>query len=185
MAATQFLKARVTEEEKRRVQVIARQALTSESVWLRRLIADALRDSCDEEIAIARIRSAAEVRAPRHRVYVRLRRGDRDRLRDRAAAYQMASATYVSVLVRAHLNRLTPLPKDELITLKRSVAELGALGRNLNQIARAANGGRVVGPTREDLHAILRVCEALRDNVKGVIRANVNAWEIGHAEGQR
>jgi hypothetical protein len=95
----------------------------------------------------------------------------------------MPSATYVSVIVRAHLRNLAPMPKDELVALKRSVAELGAIGRNLNQLARAANSGeRVVGPAREDLRAILKVCEALRDHVKGVVRANVNSWEIGHAE---
>jgi hypothetical protein len=98
----------------------------------------------------------------------------------------MPSATYVSVIVRAHLRNLTPLPKDELIALKRSVAELGAIGRNLNQIARAANSGdRIVGAAREDLRAILKVCEALRDNVKGLIRANVSTWEIGHVETER
>ena len=53
----------------------------------------------------------------------------------------MRSATYVSVLVRSHLRNLTPLPKEELTALKRSVAELGAIGRNLNQIARGANQG--------------------------------------------
>jgi hypothetical protein len=97
----------------------------------------------------------------------------------------MPSATYVSVLVRAHLRNLSPLPKDELAALKRSVAELGAIGRNLNQLARAANSGdRVDAPGREDLRAMLKVCEALRDHVKGLIKANVNAWDVGHAESE-
>jgi hypothetical protein len=74
------------------------------------------------------------------------------------------------------------LPKQELIALKRVVAELGAIGRNLNQIARAANqDGRIAGPQREDLRAFLNVCEALRDNVKGVIKTNLSSWEAGHA----
>jgi hypothetical protein len=75
------------------------------------------------------------------------------------------------------------LPKQELMALKRLVAELGAIGRNLNQIARAANqGGRVAGPQREDLRAFLNVCQALRDNVKDVIKANVSSWEAGRAK---
>lgn len=90
------------------------------------------------------------------------------------------------MLVRTHLRSLPPRPKDELVSLKRSVAELGALGRNMNQLARVANqGGRVVGPSREDLRTILKVCEALRDNVKGLIGANVNSWELGHGEAER
>jgi hypothetical protein len=120
------------------------------------------------------------------RVCIRLRPDDRLLLRERALARGMPSATYVSVLLRAHLRNLAPLPKEELVALKRGVAELGAIGRNLNQIVRAANsGGRVVGPTREDLRAILKACEAMRDNVKGLIRANVKAWDVGYAEPER
>lgn len=95
----------------------------------------------------------------------------------------MASATYVSVLVRSHLRGLAPLPREELSALKRSVAELGAIGRNLNQIARSANqGAKPTGPGLEDLKAMLRVAEALRDHVKALIRANQIAWEQGRAE---
>jgi hypothetical protein len=73
---------------------------------------------------------------------VRIRTGDQLLLRERAAARGMACATYVSVLVRSHLRAVAPLPKDELIALKRAVGELGAVGRNLNQITRAMNPGR-------------------------------------------
>jgi hypothetical protein len=60
------------------------------------------------------------------------------------------------------------------------VAELGAIGRNLNQIARVANqGGTPGGPGREDLQAMLRVAEALRDHVTALLRANQIAWERG------
>jgi hypothetical protein len=38
----------------------------------------------------------------------------------------MRSATYMSVLVRAHLRKVTPIPKEELAVLKRSIAELRA-----------------------------------------------------------
>jgi hypothetical protein len=71
----------------------------------------------------------------------------------------MASATYVSVLLRAHLRALTPLPKDELAALKEAVGALGAIGRNLNQMTRG----------REEFRAILKLCEALRDHTKGLI----------------
>jgi hypothetical protein len=72
---------------------------------------------------------------------------------------------------------------EELLALKRSVAELGAIGRNLNQIARALNqGGKPSGPGRADLQALLRVGEGLRDHVKALLRANQISWEQGHAE---
>ena len=95
----------------------------------------------------------------------------------------MAAATYVSVLVRSHLRDLAPLPKDELLALKRAVGEMGAVGRNLNQIARAANGGSpIAGVGREEFRAILKICEALRDHTKNLIKANTASWVTGHAE---
>jgi hypothetical protein len=95
----------------------------------------------------------------------------------------MAPATFVSVLVHSHLRSLAPLPKEELLALKRSVAELGAVGRNLNQIAKDANqNGRVGAPWRKDLRAVLKVAEGLRDHVKGLLKANEISWHMGRAE---
>jgi hypothetical protein len=117
------------------------------------------------------------------RLSIRLRPDDQILLRERAEARQMPAATYISVLTRAHLRSLSPLPKEELLALKRTVSELGSIGRNLNQIARATNQGEhVTGPVRDEVRAMLRVCEGLRDHVKGLIRANLNSWEQGHVE---
>jgi hypothetical protein len=43
---------------------------------------------------------------------------------ERAAARGIPAATYVSVLTRALLRSLSPLPKQELLALRRTVAEL-------------------------------------------------------------
>lgn len=167
---------------KARFRALAEHQHLGESTLLKRMIDLAIRSVGGE---------SGEVLQPDHgvarqvRLYIRLRADDQRLVRERAAARQMAAATYVSVLVRAHLRALQPLPKQELIALKRLVAELGTIGRNLNQIARAANqGGRVAGPQREDLRAFLSVCEALRDSVKGVIKANLSSWEAGYAKPQ-
>jgi hypothetical protein len=195
MGATQILKTRVTPDTKARVLEITQGELLTEAVWLRRLVARALHE---EGPSLATSRGVAErhsgpVTAARgrcsknpgraSRLYVRLRREDRLLLRERAAARGMASATYVSVLVRSHLRALPPLPKDELAALKRAVGELGAVGRNLNQIARTANqGARIAGPGREEFKAILKICEALRDHTKDLIKANTASWASGYAE---
>ena len=95
----------------------------------------------------------------------------------------MAAATYASVMLRTHLRGVVLIPDRELLELKRSVAELGAIGRNLHQIARMANQtGRVGGPSSQELQALLRACTALRDHVKQLVRANIASWESGHAE---
>ena len=92
----------------------------------------------------------------------------------------MKPATYVSFLVRAHLRVQAPLPEKEVAALARTVNELGAVGRNLNQIARGMNAGtRSHGPSRDELRTILKACEALRDHVRELLAANLKAWETG------
>ena len=100
----------------------------------------------------------------------------------RAEARGMRSATYVSVLVRSHLRMLAPLPKDELLALKRSIAELATIGRNINQIAKAVNkGGMAPGSVREEFRAMLKICEAQRDNTKALLKANEISWQTGES----
>jgi hypothetical protein len=175
---------------KARVAEITGAELLTEAVWLRRLIAREIQQQAGEAVAevsrhqprVARGEGPA-ARGRAHRLYVRLRREDGLMLHERAAARGMASATYVSVLVRAHLRSLTPLPKDELAALKHAVGELGAVGRNLNQIARAMNqGARGSTMGRDEFRAILKLCEALRDHTKGLIRTNTASWATGYAE---
>jgi hypothetical protein len=92
-------------------------------------------------------------------------------------------STYVSYLIRAHLRAQTPLPTAELEALKRSVAEVGAIGRNINQIARAVNQQQwPAGPSREDLRQIIRVLTVMRDHIKALINANLASWDSGNGE---
>jgi hypothetical protein len=178
VSADPFIAARVSSETKARLRELADRQQLSESSLLRRLVELMLQTS-----GVAPIMTGSPIarEAPRTgRLMIRLRADDQILLRERAVARAMAPATYVSVLTRAHLRSLAPLPKEELLALKRTVAELGTIGRNLNQIARAANQGQLVtSPGRNDLEAMLRVCWALRDRVKGLLMANLKSWEQG------
>ena len=170
------LKTWITRDTKERFSALARHQGLSDSGLLKRMVDLMLHTAGGGETA------AAPDRAERDsRLTVRLHPTDRALLRERAAARGMPAATYVSVLMRAHLRALTPLPKEELLALKRTVAVLGSVGRHLNQIAHAANRGeRVTGPNREDLRAMLKVCEGLRDHVKTLLLANLKSWEQGY-----
>jgi predicted DNA-binding protein len=180
MTAEAFVQCRVSPEIKTLLRTLAEREQITESALVRQLLEVMLRRSAAE--GFPKLEALQNVSRDA-RLSVRLAPEDRILLNGRATARGMPSATYVSVLVRAHLRNLTPLPKEELSALKRSVAELGAIGRNLNQIARAANqGGKPGGPGRGDLQAMLRVAEALRDHVKALLRANQIAWKQGHAE---
>jgi hypothetical protein len=180
MHADQFIAARVSSETKSRLRSLAQRQQLSESALLKRLVEMVLRSAGDLEGEGLPLESP--VRVPR-RIYVRLRHEDHLLLRERAAARGMAGATYVSVLIRSHLRRLPPLPRDELDALKRTVAALGAIGRNLNQIAGAASQGAGPGTAgTETLTALLKACILLRSHVKNLIKANVNSWELGHVD---
>lgn len=183
MLATEVLKVRVPLETKRLVHSLAQQQQLTESALLLRLVETMLQTS-------GAIRNTTfdppEQVARGARIYVRLRPEDHVLLRERASARGMATATYASFLLRAHLRTVTPIPDRELSELKRSVAMLGMVGRNLNEIARVANQtGRVTVPSVGDLQLVLRACAALRDHVKGLIRVNRASWETGHAEARR
>jgi len=180
MPADAFIQCRVTPEVKTLIRTLAQREQITESALVKQLLEVVLRST-----AMQGFPKVEELeRASRDsRLYVRLEANDRLLLRERAVARGMPSATYVAVLVRSHLRGLAPLPKEELRALKASVAELGAIGRNLNQIARAMNQDeRVAAPGREEVRAMLKVCGALRDHVKALLAANLKTWGQGHAE---
>lgn len=174
------LKTWVTRDMKERFAAVARHQGLSDSALLKRLVALMLRTAeAGETLTVP----AASRPLRDSRLTLRLHPADQSLLRERAAARGMPAATYVSVLTRAHLRALAPLPKEELLALKRTVAEIGSIGRNLNQIAYAANRGeRMTGPNREDLRAILKVCEGLRDHVRSLLAANLKSWEQGYGD---
>jgi hypothetical protein len=114
------------------------------------------------------------------RLYVRLEPKDWGQLRERSQARCIPAATYVSVLVRAHLRSIAPLPKAEYLALRRSLTELAAIGRNLNQIARAANQGATLTLSqREGVDALLKVTGDVRDEVRALLTANERSWLEG------
>jgi hypothetical protein len=180
MAGNPCLQCRVSPETKERLRAVAEQQQVTESVLLKRLVESALFALGTPTTQVV---EPIESVARDARVFVRLRPEDHVLLRERAASRDMARATYASMVLRTHLRNVAPVPDRELLELKRSVAELGAIGRNLNQIARVANqSGRLAGPSSQELLALLRACAGLRDYVKNLIRANIASWETGHAE---
>lgn len=169
----------VSQQTKQRFAALARQRDVSESSLLKHLIELTLQTANTEE----HTGTTDDVARRATRLSIRLRPDDQLLLRERARARGMPAATYISVLLRAHLRSLSPLPKEELLALKRVVSELGAVGRNLNQLARAVNQGeRVAGPARDDLRALLKVCEGLRDHVRALLAANLRSWARGYGE---
>jgi hypothetical protein len=178
MVADSLITARVTSEMKERFAAVARYQALSESALLKRLVEAAL-------VAVTAVKpqvtQAVEPVPVGGKISVRLRSDDLLVLRERAKARAMPTSTYVSLLIRSHLRSVTPLPTAELNVLKRSVAEISAVGRNLNQIARAVNQGEGSsnGSSKADLQALLRALNGMRVHIKSLINSNLESWRSG------
>ena len=193
MGCTEFLKARVSPETKLQLKAVADREFLSEAAWLKRLVLREMR-ACDAARASEGESSrAGGIRRPGRDAHgpkgcgkpmlVRLGSEDKLLLDARAEARGMRPATYASVLLRSHLRKLTPLPKDEYLALKRSIAVLESIGRNINQIAKVANqGGRMPDSVGAEFRSMLKICVALRDNTKALLKANETSWSTGHVQ---
>jgi hypothetical protein len=180
MVADAFIHCRVTPEQKALVRRLAEHEGINESTLVKQFLEVVLRTS-----ALAGLPSPpAPGKVNRDaRLYIRLAPEDLILLKERATARGMASATYVSLLVRSHLRDIAPLPKVEYLALKESIVELAAIGRNLNQIARALHqGGRPALPGRSEAVLMLKIAVTLRDQFKALLSANERSWRQGHAQ---
>jgi len=163
------------------LRAAAQRQQVSESALLKRMLRFALlgADAVGEPIA-----QVEPLRAERRgRLSVRLTAQDLLHLRARAEARGVAAATYVSMLIRAHLLSVIPIPAGELQALRAATAELAAIGRNVNQIAREVQSGRVpAGVQLPYLGTYLEVCKALHAHFQSYLRANAASWTSGHAD---
>jgi hypothetical protein len=196
MRCTEILKTSVSPEVKLTAKAVADREFLSEAAWLKRLVMREIRarkDGSDADSDLLRSESIPGATSAGsgnngagRPMLVRLTAEDRLLLDARAEARGMRPATYASVLLRSHLRQLTPLPKDELLALKRSITELGSIVRNINQIAKAVSGGgEVPGSLRSEFWAMLKICTALRDNTKALLSANLTSWAAGYTRGDQ
>jgi len=179
MAAEAFIQCRVSQATKAALRAAAERQQITESALLKRTVELLLQTvgAAGIDAAVAADRAARQAR-----LYVRLTTGDRQLLQARSAARCLAPATYASVLLRAHLRALTPVPEAELRAIRQSTRELASIGRNLNQIAHATHqGGLGVGVSRENLFSLLKACEALHGHVREYISTNLSSWGSGDA----
>ena len=95
----------------------------------------------------------------------------------------MKYTTYAAALIRAHVRANPPMPLEELARLDRSLAEISAIGRRLNEIAGAVREGQGVdSAVRPELTVVLHATEELRQALREVVRVNRVSWESGDVE---
>lgn len=169
--------ARLSFDEKRRFAAIATARGVSESalalVAIRVLLA-----STDSRIAIEHAVPPGRECA-RDRITIRLRPGDRQAIRDRAASRGVKDSAYIAALVRCHISASPPLTGSELAALKASVAVLAGLGRLLARISR--EGPSTESVLIEELRRIRSCTAGLERQTHDLIRAALQSWESHYA----
>jgi len=182
MAVEAFIQCRVSRATKAALRAAAERQQLTESALLKRMLVPVLQTAGAAVVGDAAADDDDDRLARQARLYVRLTRGDRQLLQARSAARCLAPATYASILLRAHLRALTPLPEAELRAIRQSTRELAAIGRNLNQIAHATHQGRSgIGVSRDNLLSLLRACEALHGHIRAYVSTNLASWGSGDA----
>lgn len=170
-----LIATRSSPERKARFEALAAGFGKSVSALLDQLI-----DTVLEENPV--VATAEEEGGATPRVSLRLRAGDRELLNAKAAERGMKAASYAVMLLHAHVRGRAPVPIAELNQLKVAVGELSAVGRNLNQVAKAANAGQVAGKVVEQmLPVVQRQVAEVREYVAALVRVNLQSWEAGDA----
>jgi predicted DNA binding CopG/RHH family protein len=118
MAANPLIAFRVSPETKARLHALAQSRNVTDSALLQKLVEMALL----QHVGVTQSEIAGRVQQVHRdaRLYVRLRSEDHLLLRERANGRGLAAATYASMLLRAHLRAMSPLPDRELTESSRA-----------------------------------------------------------------
>lgn len=164
---------RLSATQKQRFRDVAASRGMSEA----RLGLIAIRGLLDDAV-IPRSSTATAVEPASERITIRLRPGDRQCIRTRAAERGMKDAGYLAALVRAHVLANPPLPAAEMRALKASVAALVQAIANLSANARElARTPEYVDTLWDDLRKTRARVVALEAQFHAYTKAAIIAWE--------
>lgn len=109
--------------------------------------------------------------------------GDEQRLNYYAAERQMKTTSLIRLIIRSWLTREPLMPKHELAALGITSNQLGALGRNLNQLVKHAHSGNfpLPGELLALLERALHLSQQARKEVGAILKANIASWENDYA----
>ena len=99
-------------------------------------------------------------------------------MKGRAKSQGMAPSRWLAALVQSNLTRHPVLTDDELQAVEATTRELSAIGRNINQIARALNEAHFQ-TERVRLDRLADLSEKInkvRDAIRVLVRASRNVW---------
>ncbi len=127
------VEVRLTDDEKKAWKEYCHSVDETEANMLRKIIADMTNQVRNEPVIL-------EKKLKTKNITVALSDDDRVKMGEKMAMKKYRTPTqWMRSLIRADLDKEPILPDDAIHALRASNRELGAIGRNLNQIARALN----------------------------------------------
>lgn len=169
------LKTLVENETKISFRSIAKGKGISESELLRAVVFSLVAQDIRTDQPITPDPENAET----ERITVRMPRFIREAAKERAKSKGMAPSRWIAALVQSHLTGQPVMTKPDLSELQASNRELAAIGRNINQIAKALNEA-FYETERVRLDKLAELKTAIAENramIRALIRASQNAWE--------
>lgn len=115
---------------------------------------------------------------PKVRFEVLLTLSEKAALLDRANLENCSQRRWVVDAIRAGLTKEPQFGMKEIEVLGESNYQLLAIGRNLNQVAKAMNEGRRDAITIQSIEQLRQIIDTHTETVSGAIRASLERWNI-------
>jgi predicted DNA binding CopG/RHH family protein len=177
-----ILRARVDEDLKSLFLQKAEERNLSESELLRKVVLDFFAQEKNSD-TLADVLKAVEPDAENlenEKMTIRLPRFLVDAAKERAKAKGIATSRWIAALVQSSLMQNPVMVDQELTVLRSNIRELNAIGRNINQMARALNESKnnTDKVKLDNLDLLRNYLDRNIASVRGLVRASQQAWGI-------
>nr|CAC82766.1 hypothetical 20.3 kDa protein [uncultured bacterium] len=115
---------------------------------------------------------------PKVRFEILMTKSEKAAVQERANLERCSQRRWIIDAIRAGLTREPQFGMKEIDALGESNYQLLAIGRNLNQVAKAMNEGRRDSVTIESIERLRGIIDAHTDKVSTAIRASLERWNI-------
>lgn len=115
---------------------------------------------------------------PKVRFEILMTKSEKMAVLERSNLERCSQRRWIIDAIRAGLTHEPQFSMSEIDALGESNYQLLAIGRNLNQVAKAMNEGRRDSVTIESIERLRQIIDAHTDKVSGAIRASLERWNI-------
>jgi hypothetical protein len=173
------IKTSVSKEISDEFSKLAKSHGLSNASFLRVLIDERLKEVVlDSEESKTEIIELSEIERKKVSVILPLFVYKRAMIRGRAKG--MKISRWITSIVQSNLTNEPVMTHNEIIHLNASIRELAAIGRNLNQIAKALNENfhETDRLKLSELNALKNVVDHHKEKIRSLVKSSTQSWEI-------